>query len=99
MFKKKGIYTGLLAKLILRWLLRHETPYPWPRVMGMYADRNLWIVFDNTDSQCFVEEFHRRLHAIQYLKNPDMNLETLNRWDAEYQHNREIEIPWDGGAA
>lgn len=98
MFKKNGIYTGFVAKLILRWLLRHETPYPWPRVMGMYADENLWIVFDNTDSQCFVEQFHSPIHAITYLKNTDIDLKTLMRWDEEYK-NPPPDIPWDGGAA
>lgn len=97
MFKKNGIYTGLVAKLILRWLLRHETPYPWPRVMGMYADEDLWIVFDNTDSQCFVEQFHSPIHAIQFLRNPEIDLETLNRWDKEYMNYQSTE--WDGGAA
>lgn len=60
------IYTGKTASYILQQTLE-DVKYSLSK--GYFFEKNTWIAFDNSDENCWVEEFHTEAKAICWLKN------------------------------
>ena len=66
---KMTIYTEEVAKAILFYLLANHQggKYPAPHVCGIYFEENIWIAFDNSSGDCWVEEFEEMSEAYEWI--------------------------------
>lgn len=60
------IYLGKTANTILQKNLKNRN---YNRCRGYFLDRKVWIAFDNTNGNCWVEEFASEGMAICWLEH------------------------------
>lgn len=66
------IYVGEEAKNILADILNNQNGDRYPKhenATGYFRDKNVYVAFDNTTCDCWVEEFATAKKAVNWIKN------------------------------